>query len=358
MVRRDESGQTLLHHAASKNDAKKISKLLQYGADISVIDNSGFTPLHNAALNGHDEAVDILLNYGSVMDPVARDDETPLHDACKNGHLKVVLKLLQYGAKSTENKNRKLPIDLTDDQSIKDLFKRDFKPYLKAEFYPRLINTKKQDKTMKPSKEPSPVRLLKKNQYADRRSFAWGGLDDTNGPFESSREEKKFKALWQTIAKTVDHHSEFVTSSGDKGARSERFDGRKKENKDRARHNSIALEDKFDEKRKEIKERFRNGSLDLEDSFVKKLDGRRKEKKDKPRLEDDKEKTEKEGKTEGGRKEVTERKSLPIEEKLDRRRKEHRDKAKVEEKDLKKRISSPSVIPIKKPKLQMYFDFN
>jgi hypothetical protein len=355
VVGRDASGQTLLHHAASNNDAKKISRLLQYGADISVVDNSGFTPLHNAALNGHDESVEILLNYGSVIDPMAHEDETPLHDACKNGHLMVVLKLLQFGAKSMENKRHKFPADLTDDQSIKNLFKKDFKPYQKAEFYPRLINTMKQDKNIKPKREePKPVRLLKKNQYADRRSFAWGGLDDTNGPFESSREEKKFKALWQTLVKTEDRNSD--NSSGDnKEARPEKLDGRRKENKERARHNSMGPEGKLGGRRKENKERFRHGSLGLEDRPEKKLDGRRKENRDRARyatMDDDK----KPEKVDGRRKENKERK--PVEEKLDRRRKEHRDKPKVEDKDSKKRVSLSSEFPEKKQKLQRYFDFN
>ncbi|KAJ1330068.1 hypothetical protein BSLG_009769 [Batrachochytrium salamandrivorans] len=42
---------------------------------------------------------------------------------------------------------------------------------------------------------------LPSSSHAASYRFAWGGLDPRTGPFESTREEKKFQALWRTIAK-------------------------------------------------------------------------------------------------------------------------------------------------------------
>ncbi|KAJ3256837.1 hypothetical protein HK103_005081 [Boothiomyces macroporosus] len=211
VVERDNSGQTLLHKASEEGNTEEVSKLLMYGADITAVDLSNWTPLHNAALNGHAEVVELLLKYGADVDPLGLNNETPLHDAVANGHDECVSILLSYGAETfRKNNDGKLPVDLVPDKNtekIIDLLKKPlehWQPLKTPQYYPRLLSpcdhSARTPKVTKKKLEKEKVKETPKQTS----SFAWGGLDNTAGPFESSREEKKFKALWKTIAKQSD----------------------------------------------------------------------------------------------------------------------------------------------------------
>jgi ankyrin repeat protein len=217
VVERDSSGQTLLHHACNDGDIQKVLELLEFGADIACHDSTGWTPLHNAALNGHASVVEILLRYGADVDPLGFEDETPLHDAVANGHLECASLLLKYGAEPfRKNKNGRMPIELVreGDSALRELLEyplEHWQPLKTPEFYPRLLTPcdpnlileKKKKLDTKAQKESSVKKHSQKaaKHHHQTNSFSWGGLDDRSGPFESSREEKKFRALWQTIAK-------------------------------------------------------------------------------------------------------------------------------------------------------------
>ncbi|KAJ3323617.1 hypothetical protein HDV06_001641 [Boothiomyces sp. JEL0866] len=211
VVERDNSGQTLLHKACEEGNIKEVSKLLMYGADITAVDLSSWTPLHNAALNGHSEIVEMLLKFGADVDPLGLNNETPLHDSVANGHHECVSVLLSYGAETfRKNNDGKLPVDLVPEKNtekITELLKKPleyWQPLKTPQFYPRLLtpcaNSPRTPKVVKKKLEKEKVKETPKQT----NSFAWGGLDNSAGPFESSREEKKFKALWKTIAKQSD----------------------------------------------------------------------------------------------------------------------------------------------------------
>jgi ankyrin repeat protein len=213
VVQRDSSGQTLLHHACSRGDYQQVLELLDYGSDIAAKDATGWTPLHNAALNGHDEIVETLLRFGANVDSLGFEDETPLHDAVANGHAKCVTVLLKYGADPLlKNKHGKLPKDLISEQNsaTKEILEyplEHWNPLKSAEFYPRALHPCDpkviEQKKKKISKQPGVKKHVEKStkHQSHKKNFSWGGLDSQSGPFESSREEKKFKALWQSIAK-------------------------------------------------------------------------------------------------------------------------------------------------------------
>ena len=212
VVQRDSSGQTLLHQAATVGNLTKVQKLLQFGADVSATDNNSWTPLHNAAINGHHEVVEYLLMYGADIDAVAFEGETPLHDASANGHKKCVIVLLNYGSEPfRKNMDGKMAKELVppgpEFQSLRDIFDLPFEhwqPNKTAEYYPRKISQEFQKVNKTEAIVPSSTDGRKK-QVNSNEKFARGGLDDDReGPFESTREEKKFKALWQSIAKSSD----------------------------------------------------------------------------------------------------------------------------------------------------------
>lgn len=114
---RNNKGETYLHKAAFRGDAKLVAILLQLGADPNVEDfagnqesvmcrcapglrrrrdlssrSVGYTPVHEACNSGHLSVIKLLVQYGANVNTLGGEGdlrETPLHDAAKNGHLKV-----------------------------------------------------------------------------------------------------------------------------------------------------------------------------------------------------------------------------------------------------------------------------
>jgi ankyrin repeat protein len=190
LTRVEEDGMALLHHAAIEGDVQKIMRLLWYGADINAKDKTGWTPLHDAALNGHSESVKVLLNFGADFDTLSLENQSPLHDACVNGHVECVKLLLQYGATRPDAQF----IESLTHQPCKELLLQpedDFKPYKSSDYVPRKVDIIDIPKKIDVSEEEVDI----------NHSFAWGGLDKKRGPFESSREEKKFLKLLATLEK-------------------------------------------------------------------------------------------------------------------------------------------------------------
>nr|WP_255565508.1 ankyrin repeat domain-containing protein [Wolbachia endosymbiont of Cylisticus convexus] len=108
----DNSGSTLLHHAAFGNDPKLIKLLLnELRFDIDIINKEGNTPLHVAARYGRLDAVKGLLTRGANIDARNNVNNTPLHIAARYGQLDVVKELLDKKAKIyTGNKAGNAPL--------------------------------------------------------------------------------------------------------------------------------------------------------------------------------------------------------------------------------------------------------
>ena len=212
VVKRDESGQCLLHHAATAGSLTEVKRLISFGADINATDSNNWTPLHNASIAGHSEVVEHLLIYGAEVDPLGFEEETPLHDAAANGHMECVKILLQYGAESLRGNSRgKFPVDLVPKDgrnsnliSLLQLPFQHWEPIRTASYFPRKIAVDAIVAREVTAASQSGADMKKRHVNSNER-FAKGGLDDDReGPFESTREEKKFRALWSSIAKTSD----------------------------------------------------------------------------------------------------------------------------------------------------------
>ena len=86
-----ESGFTLLHYAASHNQAAIIQYLLESGMDANQINNDGNTPLHLAIKKGHTEAMKCLLDHIGIDTTVLNNDkDSPIHTAIRFGSPELV----------------------------------------------------------------------------------------------------------------------------------------------------------------------------------------------------------------------------------------------------------------------------
>jgi ankyrin repeat protein len=94
----DVSGQTSLHYATLKGEAKMLGLLLHRNADVNAREEYGSTALHNAAWKGHTEAMKVLLDAGADVHTKDKDRSTALHCAAWNGHTEAMKMLLDAGA--------------------------------------------------------------------------------------------------------------------------------------------------------------------------------------------------------------------------------------------------------------------
>ena len=128
---KDNDGRTPLHYAVSYGHMDIVNILLKNGANIAQATNKGNTPLHIATSKGHKEIVEVLLQHISrdklndfVNAKTTSSGTTSLHVAAERGYLEVVKSLLKHGATyNIENKEGKVPIDLSKDQEVASLLK-------------------------------------------------------------------------------------------------------------------------------------------------------------------------------------------------------------------------------------------
>ncbi|KAM6948366.1 ankyrin repeat domain-containing protein 12 [Aplochiton taeniatus] len=122
--KRNERGETPLHMAAIRGDAKLVKELISLGADVNVKDFAGWTPLHEACNLGYYDVAKVLIGAGAEVNTQGLDDDTPLHDASSSGHKDIVKLLLRHGGNAFQaNKRGERPVDVADSQELELLLK-------------------------------------------------------------------------------------------------------------------------------------------------------------------------------------------------------------------------------------------
>ncbi|XP_070830830.1 ankyrin repeat domain-containing protein 12 isoform X1 [Chaetodon trifascialis] len=122
--KRNERGETPLHMAAIRGDAKQVKELISMGADVNVKDFAGWTPLHEACNLGYYDVAKVLIAAGAEVNTQGLDDDTPLHDASSSGHKDIVKLLLRHGGNAFQaNKRGERPVDVADSQELEQLLK-------------------------------------------------------------------------------------------------------------------------------------------------------------------------------------------------------------------------------------------
>jgi hypothetical protein len=101
----NQIGFTAMNQAAYFGHAHCLRHLLDFKADVNILDGYGGTPLVAAALNGEEECVKVLVEAGANVNQPTLNGHTPLMKAALNGHSKCVRMLIVAGA-DVELKNK------------------------------------------------------------------------------------------------------------------------------------------------------------------------------------------------------------------------------------------------------------
>ncbi len=89
----------LLHHAIKRSNRNMVRRLLDMGAEVTIIDQNGWTLLHHAASSKKCRCViELLLNRGLDINACTPDGLTPLMLAAQKGHALIMELLIDRGA--------------------------------------------------------------------------------------------------------------------------------------------------------------------------------------------------------------------------------------------------------------------
>jgi Ankyrin repeats (3 copies) len=124
----DAGGNTRLHEASARGDARAVETLLATGADVHARNARGETALHRSALRGNRETTQTLINAGAQVNARRRQGDTPLHLAAWSGNHENISALAQAGAdRNAKNHNDERPVDVAVSRGHKGVMRQGFK---------------------------------------------------------------------------------------------------------------------------------------------------------------------------------------------------------------------------------------
>ncbi|XP_031548930.1 transient receptor potential cation channel subfamily A member 1-like [Actinia tenebrosa] len=113
LTEKDNSGHTVAHYAAMKNDVKSMALFLKHNKAVaSVTSDSLDTPLHVAAQYGNHEVIRVLIEKqaGKLINAQNNRSRTALHLACRGGHYRAAMLLLQNSAGVEKDQSGRTPL--------------------------------------------------------------------------------------------------------------------------------------------------------------------------------------------------------------------------------------------------------
>jgi hypothetical protein len=124
----ETTGNTMLHDAAARGDARAVKTLLASGTDVHVKNARGETPLHRSALRGNRETTQALIKAGAQVNARTRQGDTPLHLAAWSGNHENISALAGAGAdRNARNSNGQTPFDVANARDHKGAMKQGFR---------------------------------------------------------------------------------------------------------------------------------------------------------------------------------------------------------------------------------------
>ena len=124
----DAGGNTRLHEASARGDARAVETLIGSGADVHARNARGETALHRSALRGNRETTQTLIKAGAQVNARTRQGDTPLHLAAWSGNHENISALAQAGAdRNAKNHNDERPVDVAVSRGHKGVMRQGFK---------------------------------------------------------------------------------------------------------------------------------------------------------------------------------------------------------------------------------------
>ena len=107
-----------LRNAAEQGNLNAVKYLIQFGAEVNMMNANGVTPLFLACRGNHLDVADVLLKYTANVNTETDKKETPLTVSCKNGNQQIVSLLLSNSTLpdlDQKNADKKTPLEVAID---------------------------------------------------------------------------------------------------------------------------------------------------------------------------------------------------------------------------------------------------
>merc|ERR1712046_487046 len=86
--------------AVEINDVDAICRLIEWAADINIVDHQGRAPLHFAGIFGHMDAAMLLLELAADLNLMDEKNYTPIGYAEKHDHFVLMDRLVMLGGRT------------------------------------------------------------------------------------------------------------------------------------------------------------------------------------------------------------------------------------------------------------------
>lgn len=134
-----------LHRSACEGDTELLSKLLDSGYSVKLLDSDHWAPIHYACWHGKVEATKLLLEKGNCNPNLLNGQlSSPLHFAAGGGHSEIVELLLQHPDidRHIEDQQKRSPLQVCEEnkqnnweETVKLLKQANNQPYEKVRIY-------------------------------------------------------------------------------------------------------------------------------------------------------------------------------------------------------------------------------